>query len=224
MKVLIVEDEAKMVSFLERGLKEENYEVDVATDGAQGWQLASQGKYDLFILDWMIPQISGVELCRKIREIGITAPVVLLTAKDSTDDKVVGLDAGADDYVTKPFSFDELLARIRALMRRPAKVQEETHLSNKNLRLDLLKRIAYVGQDKVILSQKEFKLLEFLLRHHGHPVSRTQIAERVWDLQFDPMSNTIDVYINFLRNKIDATRAGCKIETVRGVGYRLVDA
>lgn len=224
MKVLIVEDEAKMSSFLERGFKEENYEVDIAADGAQGWQLASTGTYDLFVLDWMIPQISGVDLCRKIREKGITTPVVLLTAKDSTEDKVAGLDAGADDYVTKPFSFDELLARVRALMRRPAKVQEETHLESGRLKLDLLRRHVYIGDEKVALSQKEFKLLEFLLRHKDSPVSRSQIAEQVWDLQFDPMSNTIDVYVNFLRKKIDAAKSGCRIETVRGIGYRLVDA
>lgn len=224
MKVLIVEDEAKMSSFLERGLKEEGYDVHIAADGARGWELASKGQYDLFVVDWMIPQISGVDLCRKIREAGVTVPVILLTAKDSTDDKVLGLDAGADDYVTKPFSFDELLARIRALMRRPAKVQEETHLEAGKLKLDLLRRHVYVGQEKVTLSQKEFKLLEFLLRHKDSPVSRTQIAEQVWDLQFDPMSNTIDVYVNFLRKKIDSAQSGCRIETVRGIGYRLVDA
>jgi len=224
MKVLIVEDEVKMSSFLERGLKEEGYEVDIAADGAKGWQMACENRYDLFILDWMVPQLSGVELCRKIRESGVTVPVILLTAKDSTEDKVAGLDAGADDYVTKPFSFDEMLARIRALMRRPAKVLEETHLESGRLKLDLLRRHVYVGQNKVALSQKEFKLIEFLLRHKGNPVSRTQIAEQVWDLQFDPMSNTIDVYINFLRKKIDHVQSGCRIETVRGVGYRLVDA
>ena len=224
MKVLIVEDEAKVSSFLERGLKEEGYEVSLAADGAQGWQLASTNQYDLFVVDWMIPQFSGVELCKKIRGAGVTVPIILLTAKDSTDDKVAGLDAGADDYITKPFSFDELLARIRALMRRPAKVQEETHLESGSLKLDLLKRHVYVGGVKVTLSQKEFKLLEFLLRHKDSPVSRTQIAEQVWDLQFDPMSNTIDVYINFLRKKIDTAQSGCRIETVRGVGYRLVDA
>ncbi len=224
MKVLIVEDEAKVSSFLERGLKEEGYEVSLAADGAQGWQMASTNKYDLFVVDWMIPQFSGVELCKKIRGAGVTVPIILLTAKDSTDDKVAGLDAGADDYITKPFSFDELLARIRALMRRPAKVQEETHLESGRLKLDLLKRHVYVSGVKVTLSQKEFKLLEFLLRHKDSPVSRTQVAEQVWDLQFDPMSNTIDVYINFLRKKIDAVQSGCRIETVRGVGYRLVDA
>ncbi len=224
MKVLIVEDELKMSSFLERGLKEEGYEVTVAADGARGWQLASEGHYDLFILDWMVPQISGVELCRKIRELGVRVPVILLTAKDSTEDKVSGLDAGADDYVTKPFSLDELLARIRALMRRPAKVQEDTHLESGKLKLDLLRRHVYIGSEKVTLSQKEFKLLEFLLRNKDNPVSRTQIAEQVWDLQFDPMSNTIDVYVNFLRKKIDAAKSGCRIETVRGTGYRLVDA
>ncbi len=224
MKVLIVEDEAKMSSFLERGLKEEGYEVDIATDGARGWQMASEGHYDLFVVDWMIPQISGVELCKKIREAGVTVPVILLTAKDSTEDKVMGLDAGADDYVTKPFNFDELLARVRALMRRPAKVLEETHLESGKLKLDLLRRHVYVGAEKITLSQKEFKLLEFLLKHKDTPVSRTQIAEQVWDLQFDPMSNTIDVYVNFLRKKITPDQSGCRIETVRGVGYRLVDA
>ncbi len=167
----------------------------------------------------MIPQLSGVELCKKIRQAGVTVPVILLTAKDSTEDKVMGLDAGADDYVTKPFNFDELLARVRALMRRPAKVLEETHLESGKMKLDLLRRHVYLGSEKVTLSQKEFKLLEFLLKHKDTPVSRTQIAEQVWDLQFDPMSNTIDVYINFLRKKIDRDFPQKLIHTVVGMGY-----
>ena len=205
-------------------LEFEGYDVDIAVDGEEGLAKATGEKYNLILLDVMLPKISGFEICKQTRAKGIMTPIILITAKGEEIDKVLGLELGADDYVTKPFSFDELLARIRALMRRPAKVLEETHLESGKLKLDLLRRHVYVAQNKITLSQKEFKLLEFLLRHKDNPVSRTQIAEQVWDLQFDPMSNTIDVYVNFLRKKIDQVQSGCRIETVRGVGYRLVDA
>ncbi|HNX68777.1 MAG TPA: response regulator transcription factor [Candidatus Omnitrophota bacterium] len=221
MRLLIIEDEKKMASFLERGLKEENYAVDLAPDGEKGWEYATTNEYDLLIVDWMLPKMSGVELCQKLRKEGKTVPVLILTAKDSVEDKIRGLDQGADDYLTKPFSFDELLARIRALLRRPSHLTDQTVLQSASLKLDLIKRQAWVKDQEISLSQKEFSLLEFLMRHNGEVVSRTAIAEHVWDLHFDPMSNTIDVYINFLRKKIDERLAGCKIETVRGTGYRL---
>lgn len=221
MRILIVEDEKKMASFLERGLKEEHYVVDVAYDGEKGWEYALSNEYDLLILDWMLPKMSGVELCHKLRAEGKITPVLILTAKDSIEDKIKGLDQGADDYLTKPFSFEELLARIRALLRRPPHITDQTVLQCANLKLDLIKRQAFSGEQEVSLSQKEFALLEFLMRHAGEVVSRTAIAEHVWDLHFDPMSNTIDVYINFLRKKIGETPSKSKIETVRGIGYRL---
>ncbi len=221
MRILIVEDEKKMASFLERGLKEEHYTVDIAYDGEKGWEYAMTNDYDLLILDWMLPKMSGVELCHKFRKEGKITPVMILTAKDSVEDKIKGLDQGADDYLTKPFSFEELLARIRALLRRPPHITDKTVLQCANLKLDLIKRQAWAGEQEISLSQKEFALLEFLMRHAGEVVSRTAIAEHVWDLHFDPMSNTIDVYINFLRKKIGETPSKSKIETIRGTGYRL---
>ena len=221
MRILIVEDEKKMASFLERGLKEEHYAVDIAYDGEKGWEYAMTNEYDLLILDWMLPKMSGVELCHKFRKEGKITPVLILTAKDSVEDKIKGLDQGADDYLTKPFSFEELLARIRALLRRPPHITDKTVLQCANLKLDIIKRQAWSGEQEISLSQKEFALLEFLMRHAGDVVSRTAIAEHVWDLHFDPMSNTIDVYINFLRKKIGETPSKSKIETIRGTGYRL---
>ena len=221
MRILIIEDEKKMASFLERGLKEEHYSVDVAYDGEKGLEYAMTNEYDLLIVDWMLPKMSGVELCNKFRKEGKTVPVMILTAKDSVEDKIKGLDHGADDYLTKPFSFEELLARIRALLRRSPHLTDKTVLQCANLKLDLIKRQAWAGEAEISLSQKEFSLLEFLMRHAGEVVSRTAIAEHVWDLHFDPMSNTIDVYINFLRKKIGETPSKSKIETIRGTGYRL---
>ncbi len=223
MRILVVEDEKKMASFIERGLHEEGYAVDVATDGEAGWEYATTNEYDLVILDWMLPKMSGLTLCQKIRQTGQRTPVMILTARDAVEDKIKGLDQGADDYLTKPFSFEELLARIRALLRRPRELQEEAMLKSGNLTVDLLSRKAWVGSEEITLSQKEFALLEYLIRRKGEVVSRSQIAEHVWDLHFDPMSNTIDVYINFLRKKVDQESAKSRIETVRGVGYRLVD-
>lgn len=224
MKMLLVEDEKKMASFIERGLKEEGYVVDVAYDGEKGWDYASTNEYDIIILDLMLPKIGGLEICGKIRQAGNQTPVIILTALDSVEDKIKGLDQGADDYLTKPFAFDELLARIRALMRRPKDVQPETQLKTGSLVMDLLSRRVHLGEEEITLSQKEFALLEFLIRNKGKTVSRTQIAEHVWDLHFDPMSNTIDVYINFLRKKLDPVKMNSRIETIRGSGYRLVES
>ena len=222
MRILLVEDEKKMASFIERGLKEEGYSVDVCSDGETGWEMASINEYDCILLDVMLPKISGLELCRKLRSEGKSVPVLMLTARDSVEDKIKGLDQGADDYLTKPFSFEELLARIRALLRRPQEFEEKTRLKAGDLEMDLLGRRVFVKGEEAVLSQKEFALLEYLMRHKGKVVSRTQIAEHVWDIHFDPMSNTIDVYINFLRKKIDAgNHRESRIETVRGAGYRL---
>ena len=225
MRVLLVEDEKKMASFIERGLKEEGYAVDICEDGETGWEYASTNEYDCIQLDIMLPKLNGLDLCAKIRSQGIRTPVLVLTARDSVEDKIKGLDQGADDYLTKPFAFDELLARLRALLRRPRDFEEKTHLTAGPLEMDLLARSVLVNRKEIVLSQKEFSLLEFLIRRKGQVVSPTQIAEHVWDLHFDPMSNTIDVYINFLRKKIDTAgwTQSC-IETVRGAGYRLLDA
>ncbi len=224
MRVLIVEDEKKMASFIERGLKEEGYAVDVAYDGEQGWEYANVNEYDAMILDWNLPKMEGVVLCKKIRETGKQTPVLMLTVRDSVEDKIKGLDQGADDYLTKPFAFDELLARLRALLRRPSELKQKTQLQCGNLVMDLIARRVLLDDTEITLSQKEFALLEFLMRHKGEVVSRTQIGEHVWDLHFDPMSNTIDVYINFLRKKIDGDRSRSLIETVRGAGYRLLES
>ncbi len=221
MKILIVEDEVKMANFLERGLKEENYEVDVALDGETGWEYATTREYDLLLLDWMLPKMSGMELCQKLRQSGKNVPVLILTAKDLMEDKIKGLNQGADDYLTKPFNFEELLARIRALLRRPVQIADKTIFVSGDLKLDLIKRKVWSGDTEIDLSQKEFALLEFFMRREGDAISRTSIAEQVWDLHFDPMSNTIDVYINFLRKKLAESASKAKIETVRGVGYRL---
>ena len=222
MRILVVEDEKKMVSFIERGLKEEGYVVDTALDGEKGWEYVSLNKYDVIILDLMLPKMDGFALCSKVREAKIRTPILMLTARDSVEDKIKGLDQGADDYLIKPFAFDELLARIRALRRRPQEFEEASHLSAGDLHMDLLTREVKVGGELIALSQKEFSLLEYLLRKKGEVVSRTQIAENVWDLHFDPMSNTIDVYINFLRKKIDRKNPRSRIETIRGAGYRLL--
>ena len=225
MRILLVEDEKKVASFIERGLKEESYAVDVCYDGQTGWEYAGVNEYDCILIDIMLPKLNGLDLCAKIRKQGIRTPILVLTARDSVEDKIKGLDQGADDYLTKPFAFDELLARIRALLRRPRDFEEKTRLKAGPLEMDLLARSVLIDQKEVVLSQKEFALLEFLMRHKGQVVSRTQIAEHVWDLHFDPMSNTIDVYINFLRKKIDMPgRDESRIETVRGAGYRLLGA
>ena len=224
MRVLLVEDEKKMASFIERGLKEEGYAVDIMYDGEQGWECVVVNEYDVLILDVMLPKINGYDLCAKIRQAGKRTPILMLTAKDSVEDKIKGLDEGADDYLTKPFAFDELLARLRALLRRPRELREESQLSGAGIVMDLLTRKVKDEKGEISLSQKEFSLLEFLMRHKGEVVTRTQIAEHVWDLHFDPMSNTIDVYINFLRKKINTQPGQSRIETVRGSGYRFIDA
>lgn len=224
MRILLVEDEKKMANFIERGLKEEGYAVDVAYDGEQGWEYATANDYDAIILDWMIPKISGLQLCGKIRQAENRTAVLMLTARDTVEDKIKGLDQGADDYLTKPFSFEELLARLRALLRRPRSLEEKTQLKAGLLEMDLISRRVSLNKEEVTLSQKEFSLLEFLMRHKGEVVSRTQIAEHVWDMHFDPMSNTIDVYINFLRKKIDGNKVDSRIETIRGAGYRLLES
>ena len=220
MRILIVEDEKKIAEFIKRGLKEENYAVDAAFDGPEGLRLAEENPYDLAILDVMLPGMDGVTLTGKLRAKGFASPIMMLTAKDQVGDKVKGLDAGANDYLTKPFAFEELLARIRALLRgRPD--APSTTLTAGDLELDLLTHKARRAGRGLELSAKEFALLEYLVRNQGAIVTRTMISEHVWDINFDTSTNVIDVYINYLRRKIDHGHPKKLIHTVRGRGYTL---
>lgn len=219
MRILVVEDERKIAGFIKRGLKEEGYAVDVAADGDEGYELASVNDYDLIILDIMLPKCDGVTLCKKLRAEKLEAPIIMLTAKTSVQDKVTGLDAGANDYLTKPFAFEELLARMRVLLRRT--VQPATRLQVADLTLDLLSHKVARAEKDIILSSREFALLEYLMRNAGTVVTRTMISEHVWDIDFDTSTNVIDVYINYLRNKIDADFDHKLIQTIRGRGYML---
>lgn len=219
MRVLIIEDNPRMAEALQRGLREHGYAADVCHTGFEGEDLGAAETYDLIVLDLMLPDRDGVEVCRNLRRRCVTTPVLMLTALSGTDDKVGGLDAGADDYLTKPFEFEELLARIRALLRR-GEASEGRVLKCEDLELDVYTRTAKRGESNVELSNKEFALLEYLMRNPNRVLSRTQIAERVWDMNFDPSSNVIDVYMSALRKKLDRGHARELFHTVKGVGYR----
>lgn len=220
MRILIVEDEKKIADFIRRGLKEEGYAVDAAYDGEEGHFLASTNEYDLIILDLMLPKIDGRSLCAQLRKEKISVPVLILTAKDQVSDKVAGLDAGADDYLTKPFAFEELVARIRALLRRPEAAQEVL-LKIKDLEMDLLAHTVRRRGQEIELTAKEFALLEFFMRRPNTVVTRTMIAEHVWDIHFETYTNVIDVYVNYLRRKIERGFKNKLIHTLRGRGYIL---
>jgi heavy metal response regulator len=219
MRVLVVEDELRVRSFLERGLQEAGFAVDVAADGEDGMRLALVHPYDAIVLDLMLPKRDGLSVLRELRGAGRATPVLVLTARDEVDDRVRGLDAGADDYLPKPFAFAELLARVRALLRRGT--ARPSLLEIGDLRIDLLSRKAVRAGVKLELTQKEFALLEYLARHEGEVVTRTMISEHVWDMNFDSFSNVIDVYIRYLRRKIDEPFGTKLIHTRRGVGYVL---
>jgi heavy metal response regulator len=218
MRILVVEDEKKIANFIKRGLKEEGYSVDLAADGEEGHYLASTNDYDLIILDLMIPKMDGLSVCRKLRQEKVKSPILMVTAKDTVKDKVIGLDSGANDYLTKPFSFAELLARVRALLRRTEN-SETTKLSVADLTLDLLSHKVSRAGAAIEVTAKEFALLEYLMRNAGTVITRTMIAEHVWDINFDTDTNVIDVYINYLRRKIDGGRKAKLIQTIRGRGY-----
>jgi heavy metal response regulator len=220
MRILVVEDERKIAEFIRRGLKEEGYSVDVAYDGEHGYHLARINEYDLMILDLMLPKMDGLALCRQLRQDKFTLPILILTVKDSVKDKVTGLDSGANDYLTKPFAFEELLARCRALLRTYG-AAEPTRLRVADLELDLLSHRVTRGGREITLTLKESSLLEYLMRNAGKVVARTMIAEHVWDINFDSFTNVIDVYINRLRHKIDHGFDRPLIHTVRGRGYVL---
>lgn len=218
MRILVIEDEKKVASFIKKGLEEEFFTVDVAYNGKDGLELASTEEYDLIILDIMIPFIDGITLTKELRKRKIITPILLLTVKDSVNDKVEGLDAGADDYLTKPFAFEELTARVRALLRRGEKLKSNI-LSAADLKLDLITHTVYRNEKEIILTPKEFSILEYLLRNKNKIVSRTKLIEHVYDYHFDTDTNVIDVYINKLRNKIDYGFEKKLIHTIRGVGY-----
>lgn len=219
MRILVIEDNPKMAAGIERGLRENGYAVDVCHQGYEGEDLAASGEYDAILLDLMLPDRDGVEVCRNLRRREVSTPVLMLTALSSTDDKVSGLDAGADDYITKPFEFEELLARLRALLRR-GEASEGRTLRCDDLELDLYTRTATRGEVSAELSNKEFALLEYLMRNQDRVLSRAQIAERVWDMNFEPGSNVIDVYVSSLRKKIDRGFDRELLHTIKGAGYR----
>ena len=220
MKILVVEDDKKVASFLERGLREDGHVVDVAHDGPSGSMKAHVNEYDLLILDVMLPGKTGYEIVRELREEEMAVPVLLLTARDSTEDVVRGLDAGADDYLTKPFKFDELLARVRALLRRGGSARGE-RLVFGDLELDRLRHEARSGSHPLELTPKEYQLLEYFLLRPRKVVRRTELLEKVWDQRFDPMSNVVDVHIGNLRAKLRQVGSDTGLRTVRGVGYVL---
>jgi len=222
MKILLVEDEARISQFIRKGLREEGHAVDTAFDGEEGGFLAEVNDYDLIVLDLMLPKKNGVMVCREIRERGVATPVLMLTARDSTEDKVRGLDAGADDYLTKPFAFEELLARVRALLRRRSETKTPT-LKMADLELDPMSRRVTRSSKPVRLTTKEYALLEYMMRNPNKVLSRTLIGEHVWDMNFDPESNVIDVYVSHLRNKVDKGFPVSLIHTMRGQGYMLSD-
>lgn len=221
MKILVVEDEVKVSSFITKGLQEQAYEVDVAYDGFYGKKLALENEYDLVILDVILPKHSGLEVCREIRMQKPNIPILMLTALGSTDDKILGLDSGADDYLVKPFVFQELLARIRALTRRAYDAPNNEILKVADLELNLTKKTVTRSNIPINLTAREFSLLHYLLRNKERVVSRVDIIEQVWETSFDTGSNVIDVYINFLRKKIDKDFSPKLIHTLVGMGYVL---
>ncbi|MGH3843489.1 MAG: response regulator transcription factor [Pseudonocardiaceae bacterium] len=220
MRVLIVEDELRMAALLKRGLEEDGYAVDVVSTGHEAVWQATEFGYDAVLLDVMLPGVGGVEVCRRLRAAGRWMPVLMLTARDAIEDRVRGLDAGADDYLTKPFSFAELSARVRALVRRGGG-ERPSLLQVGELRLDPATRRAWRGKVELELSTKEFALLELFLRHPGVVLTRTRILEHVWDFAYDAVSNVVDQYVLYLRRKVDRPFGVEQLETVRGAGYRL---
>ena len=220
MRVLIVEDEAKMAGLLRRGLEREGFAIDAIANGEEAvWKAEAVG-YDAILLDLMLPGIDGLEVCRRLREAGVWSPILMLTARDAIRDRVAGLDRGADDYLTKPFSFAELLARLRALVRR-GQSERPSIIEVGDLRLDPATHQAWRGKTEVELSAKEFALLETFMRRPGEVLSRFQLLEHVWDYDYENRSNVVDSYVRFLREKVDRPFGVESIETVRGAGYRL---
>jgi DNA-binding response OmpR family regulator len=221
MRVLLVEDEQRLVRLMRRVLENEHYVVDVAFDGEEGIEKAGLSAYDLIILDIMLPLRDGVEVCRWLRAHNIATPILMLTARDQIEDKVDGLDAGADDYLTKPFDFEELLARLRALARRAAAPPQELLLQVGDLTMDLHRHEVLRGGQSIPLTMREFALLEYLMRHPGQALSRAQITDHVWPYDSEAVSNIVDIYIHYLREKVDRGFDTPLIQTIRGVGYTI---
>jgi two-component system OmpR family response regulator len=224
MRILVVEDDAKIASFIEKGLRQAGYAVDSAADGESGLQLAVSGPYDAIVLDLMLPGLDGLSLLERLRRGGRSVPVLILSARGTVDDRVRGLQAGGDDYLAKPFSFAELLARLQALLRRASLSTSTSLLSVAELQLDLRTREARRGERRIDLQPREYSLLEYLMRNAGTVVSKTMILEHVWDYHFDPQTNVVDVLVHRLRGKIDAGFEQKLLQTVRGVGYVLKDS
>lgn len=222
MRILVVEDERKLASFVARGLRENSYAVDAATTGEQALEMARDTAYDAILLDIRLPGIDGLEVCRRLRTDGIEAPILMLTARSLVDQRVEGLDAGADDYLVKPFALAELYARLRALIRRGFQ-KREAQLRYAGLALDRHRRRARHGDSEIVLTPKEFALLEFLMLRAPDAVTRSEIVEHVWDCHFDSETNLVEVYVNRLRRKIDEAGSPPLVQTVRGVGYQLAD-
>lgn len=218
MRLLIVEDEKKVAGFIKKGMEEETYAVDVAYDGEEGFHLAEVNQYDMIILDLMLPKMDGLEVLTRLRDKKVNTPILLLTAKDAVEDKVAGLNKGADDYLTKPFAFSELLARVRSLLRR-GQVETKTELKVGDLNLDLVSHKVKRNSEEIELTGKEYSLLEYFMRNEGKVLTRTMIAEHVWDYNFDTFTNVIDVYVNHLRKKIDKKYPSKLLHTLRGIGY-----
>ena len=223
MRILIVEDESAISGFLKEGLEEEGFAVDVADNGRKGLELALDftNEYDVMLLDWMVPGVSGIEICRNVRKVNQQVPIIFLTAKDTVDDTIFGLETGANDYLKKPFAFEELLARIRVLMR--SKTGEQTLFKVGSIQLDIEAHTVLKDGKQIILTQKEFGLLELLLRNKGKVCRRSRIMEKIWDIHFDKDTAVIDVFINTLRKKLDTENEESIIQTIRGVGYIIND-
>lgn len=222
MRILIVEDESGIANFVNQGLTEAGYAVDLAWDGREGLDYALAADYDAYVFDIMLPKMDGLELLRELRRRGDKTPTLMLTARDTIEDRVEGLDAGADDYLVKPFAFPELLARVRALLRRPP-LQTGTVLQVGDLEMDTARRIVQRQGNPIELSPREYAVLEYLMRHPNQVLTRTQIGEHVWNFDFYNESNVVDVYIGYLRRKIDKDSDQSLIQTIRGVGYRISD-
>jgi two-component system OmpR family response regulator len=219
MRILVIEDDPKIASFIVNGLKQSGFAVDQSADGEDGLARAQTISYDAAVVDIMLPKLDGLSVIRELRGKNVRTPVLILSAKASVDDRVRGLQAGGDDYLTKPFAFSELLARVQALIRRATQTPEPTRLVVGDLTMDLLKREVHRSEEKIDLQPREFALLEYLMRHSGRPVTKTMILEHIFDYSFDPQTNVVDVLVHRLRSKVDKGRA--MIHTIRGVGYVL---